>query len=79
MCINTGKAQRELIDKAPTISVVNLTDPSKVPKEIIVELFEQFQVNKVNYSKIPDFDPKDKTTLTSAELLAYLKSLIKEL
>ena len=43
------------------LSQVNLTDPSKIPKEIAWELFESFQVTKVNYVKIPDFEPKDKT------------------
>jgi len=36
-------------------------------------------VTKINYTKIPDFDPKDKTAITPAELLAYLKALAKEL
>ena len=58
---------------------INLTDPSKIPREIASELFEAFQVTKVNYVKIPDFEPKDKTGITSSELLAYLKALSKEL
>ena len=29
--------------------------------------------------KVPDFDPKDKTAIAPAELLAYLKALAKEL
>ena len=36
-------------------------------------------MTKVNYVKVPDFEPKDKTAITSAELLAYLKALSKEL
>ena len=42
-------------------------------------MFETAQVTKVNYAKIPDFDPKDKTAITPAEILAYLKALAKEL
>ena len=42
-------------------------------------MFETSQVTKINYAKIPDFDPKDKTAITPAELLAYLKALAKEL
>ena len=29
--------------------------------------------------KVPDFEPKDKTAITPAEVLAYLKALAKEL
>jgi len=58
---------------------VNLTDPSKIPREIARELFETFQVTKVNYAKIPDFDPKEKTAITSAEITSYLRALAKEL
>lgn len=36
-------------------------------------------MTKVNYVKVPDFDPKDKTAIAPAELLAYLKALAKEL
>jgi hypothetical protein len=42
-------------------------------------MFETAQVTKVNYAKIPDFEPKDKTVITPAEILAYLKALAKEL
>lgn len=42
-------------------------------------MFETAQVTKVNYAKVPDFDPKDKTAITPAEILAYLKALAKEL
>ena len=52
---------------------------AKIPREIASELFETAQVTKVNYVKVPDFDPKDKTAIAPAELLAYLKALAKEL
>lgn len=42
-------------------------------------MYESAQVGKVNYAKIPDFEPKEKTAITPAELLAYLKALAKEL
>jgi hypothetical protein len=42
-------------------------------------MFETAQVTKVNYAKVPDFEPKDKTAIAPAELLAYLKALAKEL
>jgi len=29
--------------------------------------------------KVPDFEPKEKTAITSSELLAYLRALIKDL
>ncbi len=52
---------------------------AKLPREIASEMFETAQVIKVNYAKIPDFEPKDKTAITPAEILAYLKALAKEL
>lgn len=78
-CVNVSKSQREFLDKQHILAQVNLTDPSKIPREVASELFEAFQVTKVNYVKIPDFEPKDKAAISSAELLAYLKSLSKEL
>jgi hypothetical protein len=74
-----SKSQREFLDKVHLLGTVNLTDPSKIPKEVVSELFEAYQVTKINYVKVPDFDPKDKTIVTSAEILSYLKSLVKEL
>ena len=41
-------------------------------------MFEMAQVTKVNYAKVPDFEPKDKTAITPAEILSYLKALAKE-
>lgn len=52
---------------------------AKLPKEVASEMFETAQVTKINYAKIPDFEPKDKTAITPAEVLAYLKALAKEL
>ena len=50
-----------------------------MPREIATELFESSQVNKVINSKLPGYEFKDKTTITSSELLAYLRSLIFDL
>jgi len=55
-----------------------LTDPGKIPKEIITELFEASQVGKVTTSNLPDFEFKDKTTISSGELLAYAKAVMSE-
>jgi hypothetical protein len=52
---------------------------NKLPREVASEMFETAQVTKVNYVKVPDFEPKDKTAITPAEVLAYLKALAKEL
>jgi hypothetical protein len=35
-------------------------------------------VSKVVHSKLPGFEFKDKTTVTSAEVLAYLKAVLLE-
>lgn len=51
---------------------------AKIPREISSELFEASQVNKVINQKLPGFEFKDKTTITSAELLSYLRALLTE-
>ena len=68
--VEVAAAQVEFQDKQHELALVNLTDVSKIPKEMIPELFEASQVNKVATSKLPDFEFKDKTTITSSELLA---------
>ena len=80
--VNASRAYREFQDKQHYLSSTQqaLTDAgAKIPKEVASEMFETSQVTKINYTKIPDFDPKDKTAITPAELLAYLKALAKEL
>lgn len=52
---------------------------AKLPREVASEMFETAQVTKINYAKVADFDPKDKTAITPSEVLAYLKALAKEL
>lgn len=41
-------------------------------------MFEASQVCKVSTQKQPDFEFKDKTTITSSELLAYTKAVVTE-
>jgi len=55
-----------------------LTDPAKLPREVISELFEASQVSKVTTQKQPDFEFKDKTTVTGGEVLAYTKAVVNE-
>lgn len=76
--IGVTKSQREFLDKQHSIGTTNLTDPSKIPREIATELFEASQVNKIVHAKLPGFDFKDKTSISSGELLAYLRALIFE-
>lgn len=76
--VTVSKSQREFLDKQHQISTTNLVDVGKIPREISSELFEASQINKVINSKLPGFDFKDKTTITSGELLAYLRSLLFE-
>ena len=42
------------------------------------ELFEASQVSKVVYEKLEGFEFKDKSSITSAEIVAYLKALLTE-
>jgi len=55
-----------------------LMDPVKIPREIVSELFEASMVQKVVHSKLAGFEFKDKTTITSAEVIAYLKAILLE-
>lgn len=55
-----------------------MMDPVKIPREIVSELFEASMVQKVVHSKLAGFEFKDKTTITSAEVIAYLKAILLE-
>jgi hypothetical protein len=77
--VNATNAEKELMDRYPQIGVTNLTDPSKIPKEIAAELFESNAIHKLGYKKIPDFEAKEKLAITSCELLAFLRCLYREL
>jgi hypothetical protein len=66
------------MDSAHTLSVTNLLEPTKIPKEIVTELFEASMVSKVVHSKLTGFEFKDKTAITSAEVLSYLKAILLE-
>ena len=70
--------QRAFIDSANILSQTNLLDPTKIPREIVSELFESSMVAKVVHSKLVGFEFKDKTTITSAEVLSYLKAILLE-
>ena len=41
-------------------------------------MFESSMVAKIVHSKLAGFEFKDKTTITSAEVLAYLKAVLLE-
>lgn len=69
---------RAFVDESHKITVTSLVDPAKVPREVAYELFEASQVNKVLYAKLEGFEFKEKTAITSAEIVAYLKSLLIE-
>ena len=56
-----------------------LTDATKVPREIISELFEASQVSKYINQRLPDFEFKEKTAVGSAEVVAYLRAVITEM
>lgn len=77
--VQTAVASCEFRDKQHELSMTNLTDPGKIPREIISELYEASQVSKILSQKLPDFEFKDKTSISSAEVLAYLKALAYEL
>lgn len=42
LSVTLSKVQREFMDKQHLMGTVNLTDPSKIPREIASELFEAF-------------------------------------
>lgn len=78
MANQTSQRQRTFMDSQHTLSVTNLQDPLKLPREIVSELYEASSVTKVVTSKLPGFEFKDKTGITSAEVLSYLKAILME-
>ena len=66
------------MDEAHKIAVPALADPSKVPREVAYELFEASQVSKVVHEKLEGFDFKDKTAISSSEIVSYLKAVLTE-
>lgn len=76
--ITVGVAQRTFLDESHKITATPLTDALKVPREVASELFEASQVSKVVYEKLEGFEFKDKQSITSSEILAYLKALLTE-
>ena len=75
---NVSVKQRAFLDSQHTLSSTQLLDPTKVQKEVVSEMFESSMVAKIVHSKLPGFEFKDKTTITSAEVLAYLKAVLIE-
>jgi len=49
-----------------------------MPKEVASEFFQASCVSKVVTQKLPGYEFKEKTTITSSEILAYIKSIVKE-
>lgn len=66
------------MDQQHVLCSTNLTDPSKIPRDVVSELFEASQNAKVVYAKLAGFEFKDKTSITSAEVVAYLKAVLME-
>lgn len=76
--IAASTAQADFNDKQHELGLTNVTDAGKIPREVISELFEGSQVSKVATAKQPDFEFKDKTGITSSEILAYAKAVVNE-
>lgn len=76
--IAVSEAQRTFLDEAHKITATALADPAKVPREVASELFEASQVSKVIYEKLEGFEFKEKTSISSSEILAYLKAVLTE-
>lgn len=76
--VTTSAARTDFGDKQHELELTALTDIGKIPKEVISELFEASQVSKVISSKQPDFEFKDKVSISSGEILAYTKAVVNE-
>ena len=76
--VSASVAQVDFYDKQHELGLAALTDPSKIPREVVSELFEASQVSKVATSKQPDYLFVDKTAISAAEVLAYAKAVANE-
>ena len=76
--IAASTSQTDFNDKQHELGLGNLSDLAKIPREVISELFEASQVSKIATQKQPDFEFKDKTTITASEVLAYTKAVVNE-
>jgi len=45
---------------------------------VVSELYESSQVSKIATSKQADYEFKDKTGISSSEMLAYMKAVVNE-
>jgi hypothetical protein len=83
------KAKNELAENYHVIINTNLTDPSKIPKEFLNDIFESQAIQSSAFLEIvsetmePDLwkalKEKIKTKVDSSEIVSVLKSLIDEL
>ena len=48
-------------------------------REFASDIFEAQALYLLGYRRIPDFEPKEKTAITSFDMLAYLRALAQEL
>lgn len=53
-------------------------DVTKVPKEVISELFESSEVRRVLTDKLKETEFIEKSTITAGEILSYLKAVANE-
>lgn len=78
--VATAAARTFFIDHQHELSAGGaLADASKVPREIISELFEASQVSKFINQRLPDFEFKEKASVGSAEVVAYLRAVVTEM
>jgi hypothetical protein len=76
--IQVSDAQVTMNDKQHETGVTQITEIAKMPKEVASEFFQASAVSKVVTQKLPGYEFKEKTTITSSEILAYIKSIVKE-
>ena len=73
------KIRKLLIDGYPELSQSTLIDPSRAPKDVICEIFESDYHFKKLYKNYPSIEVKQKTALSTADVLAYCANLSNEL
>ena len=70
--------KNELLHNYQLLSQSNLIDPSRVPKEVIFDIYQSDYISKMNYKDIPHVLIKHKTITTSIDVLTYTNSLFNE-
>lgn len=77
--IQISQNLRLLQDSAHTIGGTGqLTEAAKIPREVVSELFEASQNNKIMYAEMQGFEFKDKTSIAASEIVSYLKAILLE-